>query len=235
MFQGAPYQLLVAPWNPAHGGAWNQDSLVQNFNTMTLTPPPAPSKWYADSGAGSHMIADAGKISTLSLPTFSTPSSIIVGNGALLPVTAIGSHTFSFLCRNLVLNNFLVSPHIIKSLISIRCFTSNNNFSIEFDLFGLSVKDLETRFVIARCNSSGDLYLFFLQPPAPPHSSLHPPRYGTIVLGFLGMKLCPNSLVPKPSHVIKMIVTIYVMRVSSVDTLDFLLVPQILELQIISI
>ncbi|XP_040377929.1 uncharacterized protein LOC121055704 [Oryza brachyantha] len=58
-FQGAPYQLQAAPWNPAHGGAWNQDSLVQNFNTMTLHPP-APSEWYADSGAGSHMTADAG-------------------------------------------------------------------------------------------------------------------------------------------------------------------------------
>jgi hypothetical protein len=40
------------------------------------------------------------------LPTSSTPSSIIVGNGALLPVTAIGSRIFSFPHRNLVLNNF---------------------------------------------------------------------------------------------------------------------------------
>jgi hypothetical protein len=106
------------------------------------------------------MTADAGKISTLSSPTFSTPSSIIVGNGALLPVTPIGSHTFSFPHRSLVLNNILVSPHIFKKLISIRRFTTDNNCSIEFDLFGLSVKDLETRNVIARCNSSGDLYLF---------------------------------------------------------------------------
>jgi hypothetical protein len=126
--------------------------------------PPAPSEWYADSGAGSHMTADAGKISTLSSPTFSTPSSIIVGNGALLPVAAIRSHTFSFLHRNLVLNNVLVSPHIIKNLISIHRFTTDNNCSIELDLFGLSVKDLETRNMIARCNSSSDLYPFF--PPA---------------------------------------------------------------------
>jgi hypothetical protein len=82
-FQGAP----STPWNPIHGGAWNQDSLAQSFNTMTLHPPP-PSEWYADSGAGSHMSADAGKLCTISPPTSSTPSSIIVGNGAyflLLP------------------------------------------------------------------------------------------------------------------------------------------------------
>ncbi|XP_072147887.1 uncharacterized protein [Setaria viridis] len=61
-FQGPlpAYQVSQpAPWNPVHGGAWTQDSLAQSFNTMTLTPP-APSEWYADSGAGSHMTADAG-------------------------------------------------------------------------------------------------------------------------------------------------------------------------------
>jgi hypothetical protein len=35
----------------------------------------------------------------------------------LLPVTATGSHTFSLPQRNLVLNNVLVSPNIIKNLI----------------------------------------------------------------------------------------------------------------------
>ena len=107
------------------------------------------------------MTADADKLSTISSPYSSTPSSIVVGNGALLPVTATGSHTFSFPHRNLVLNDVLVSPHIIKNLISIRRFTTDNNCSIEFDPFGLSVKDLQTRNVIARCNSSGDLYPFY--------------------------------------------------------------------------
>jgi hypothetical protein len=106
------------------------------------------------------MTSDAGKLSTISPPFSSTPS-IIVGNGALLPITATGSHTFSLPHRNLVLNNVLVSPNIIKNLISIRRFTTDNNCSIEFDPFGLSVKDLQTRNVIARCNSSGDLYPFY--------------------------------------------------------------------------
>jgi hypothetical protein len=103
---------------------------------MTLTPPPAPFEWYADSGARSHMTADAGNLSTFP-PSAYTPSSIIVGNGALLPVTATGSHTFTFPQRNLVLKDVLVSPNIIKNLISIRRFTTDNNCSIEFDLFGL--------------------------------------------------------------------------------------------------
>jgi hypothetical protein len=178
------------------------------------------------------MTADAGKLSTISSPTSSTPSSIIVGNGALLPITAIGSHTFSFPRRNIVLNNVLVSPHIIKNLISIRRFTTNNNCSIEIDSFGLSVKDLQTRNVIARCNSSGDLYPFFPPAPAPPHSSLHPLRYGTVISGILGTKLCPNLLAPVLSLVIKMIFNIYVMLASSGVTLGFLLDHPTLELQI---
>jgi hypothetical protein len=39
-------------------------------------------------------------------------------------------HTFF-----LVLNDVLVSPNIIKNLISIRRFTTDNNCSIEFDPF----------------------------------------------------------------------------------------------------
>jgi len=109
-FQAPSPAYQAAPWNPTHGGSWHQDSLAHSFNTMTLNPP--ASEWYDDSGVGSHMTSDAGILSTISPPSSSTPSSIVVGNGALLPVTAIGSHIFSLLHRNLALNNILVSPNI---------------------------------------------------------------------------------------------------------------------------
>ena len=115
-------------------------SLVCNFSTMSLNPP--PTEWYADSGAGSHMVNIAGILSSSHLlPSFGS-SSIIVGNGALLPIISVGSHLFSTTQRSLFLSNVLVSPHIIKNLISVRRFTTNNNCSIEFDPFGLSVQDL---------------------------------------------------------------------------------------------
>ena len=112
------------------------------------------------------MAAHSSILSSPQPPSLSGPSSIIVGNGALLPVTSIGSFSFNAPRHPLVLNNVLVSPSIIKNLISIRRFTTDNNCSIEFDPFGLSVKDLQTRSVIVRCNSTGDLYPFF-----PPTSS----------------------------------------------------------------
>ena len=149
------------------GGSWEQASLVNNFNTMSRTPPPSPTEWYGDFGAGSHMTTHSGILSSPWPPSLSGPSSIVVGNGALLPVTSIGSFSFPAPRRPLVLNNVLVSPSIIKNLISVRRFTTDNNCSIEFDPFGLSMKDLQTWSVIARCNSTGDLYPFF-----PPTSSI---------------------------------------------------------------
>jgi hypothetical protein len=47
----------------------------------------------------------------------SGPSSIIVGNGSLLPITSTGSYSFNTPQRPLVLNDVLVSSSIIKNLI----------------------------------------------------------------------------------------------------------------------
>ncbi|GJZ04786.1 ribonuclease H-like domain-containing protein [Tanacetum coccineum] len=60
--------------------------------------------------------------------------------------------------RPLHLHNVLVTPNIIKNLISVRQFTRDNNCTIEFDAFGFSVKDYLTRHILLRCDSSSDLY-----------------------------------------------------------------------------
>ena len=84
-----------------------------------------------DSEASSHMTFDAGNLSSSFLPKSFTPSSIVVDNGSLLPVTSTGSTN---LHGHLLLNIVLVAPHIIKNLISVRQFTIDNNCSVEFDL-----------------------------------------------------------------------------------------------------
>ena len=61
-----------------------------------------------------------------------------------------------------------------------RQFTSDNNCSIEFDPAGCSVKDLESRRVLVRCNSAGPLYplrlpvaaAFVVGAPSPWHRRL---------------------------------------------------------------
>jgi hypothetical protein len=131
---------------------WDQNSLASTFSTVTLTPP--ANDRYLDTGASSHMTSHDGTLSHSSIPRYPSPTSIVVGNGSLLPVTATGSTHLG----SLTLNNVLVSPQLIKNLISVRQFTIDNNCFVEFDRYGCSVKDLPSRSVIIRCNSSKPLY-----------------------------------------------------------------------------
>jgi hypothetical protein len=133
----------------------------------------------------------------------------------LLPVTSVRSLSFSTSRRPLVLSNVLVSPNIIRNLISVCRFTTNNNCSIEFDPFGLSVKDLQTQSVIARCNSMGDLYPFF-SPAPPPSLLMHPPLPCGITASVTSvMRLYPSSLVPMLFHVISALILMFATLVSS--------------------
>jgi hypothetical protein len=84
-----------------------------------------------------------------------SPSSIIVGNGSTLLVTSIGD---SVIPGPFYLHNILLAPDIVQNLLSVHRFTTDNWCSMKFDPFGLSVKDLTTRNVIARLNSTGPLY-----------------------------------------------------------------------------
>jgi hypothetical protein len=60
----------------------------------------------------------------------------------------------------------------MKNLISVCQFTRDNLVSIEFDHFGLSVKDYLTKVEIARFNSSGDLYTHHGASAADPPTSM---------------------------------------------------------------
>lgn len=66
----------------------------------------------------------------------SHPSSVVMGNSSTLLVTSVG-------------DSVLVAPHIIQNLLSIHRFTTDNSFSIALDPFGLFVKDLATRTLLA--------------------------------------------------------------------------------------
>jgi hypothetical protein len=138
---------------------WDQQSLANSFNTMALTPPPTTQDWVADSGASHHSTPSAGNISHRHTLTSSSPSSIIVGNGSTLPITSVGD---SVLPGPFYLNNILLAPDLAQSLLSVRRFTTDNWCSMEFDPFGLSVKDLTTRNMIIRSNSTGLLYMMRL-------------------------------------------------------------------------
>jgi hypothetical protein len=51
-------------------------------------------------------------------------------------------------------------PNLVCNLVSVRQFMCYNTYSLEFDAFDFSSKDLQTGRVILHCNSDGDLYTF---------------------------------------------------------------------------
>ncbi|GJU28338.1 ribonuclease H-like domain-containing protein, partial [Tanacetum coccineum] len=88
-----------------------------------------------------------------------------------IPVTNTGHSILPTSVRPLQLINVLITPHIVKNLISVRQFVRDNNCKIEFDAFSFSVKDFMTRWVLLRCDSTGDLYPD-TQPSPIPHAFL---------------------------------------------------------------
>jgi hypothetical protein len=116
-----------------------------------------------------HTTPSVGNISTLHPLVSSTPSSIVVGNGSSLLITSVGDPV---LPGPFYLNNILLAPDMVQSLLSVRRFTTDNWCSMEFDPFGLSVKDLTTKNVIIRSNSTGPLYTMRLPGSLTPSSSV---------------------------------------------------------------
>jgi hypothetical protein len=108
---------------------------------MTLTLPPNM-EWYMDTSADSHMTSDSDYLLSSQPPSSSSPTSIVVGNGSLLSVTSTGHTLFTAQDHSLHLHHVLVSPDIIKNLIFVHQYTTDNQVSVEFDPFGLSMKDL---------------------------------------------------------------------------------------------
>jgi hypothetical protein len=75
------------------------------------------------------------------------------------------------------LNDVMLAPNLVQSLISVHHFTTDNSCSMEFDPFDLSVKDLATRRVLVRYDSTDPLYtlpLSYLEHPYPTCCPIRP-------------------------------------------------------------
>nr|GEY70799.1 ribonuclease H-like domain-containing protein [Tanacetum cinerariifolium] len=140
--------------------------LPSAFSIMTIQDP----TWNMDSCASSHLNSQTSNLRTVYNNCLY--SSVCVGDGKSIPVTNTGHSFLPYLTRPLHLHNVLVTPNIIKDLLSVHQFTRDNSCTVEFDAFGVSVKDFLTLHVFFRCDSSGDLYPV-TQPSPTPHALLY--------------------------------------------------------------
>jgi hypothetical protein len=102
----------------------SQETLLPNaFNTTTLQEPVA-GNWNMDTGASSHLNDSIHSLSYI-LNECIYPS-VAVGDGRFIPVTNSSHSILSTPFRPLRLNNVLITPHIVKNLISVRQFFCDN-------------------------------------------------------------------------------------------------------------
>ena len=125
--------------------------------------------WIFDSGASRHMSASSNLLSSCTPLSF---PSITLGDGSSIPIYCIGQAQIQSPIKPLLLHDVLVAPALIKNLTSVRQITTDNHVSVEFDPFGLSVKDYPTKAEIARFNSFSDLYSLHGAPVAAPPTSM---------------------------------------------------------------
>ncbi|XP_021990977.1 uncharacterized protein LOC110887712 [Helianthus annuus] len=142
----------------AHHTAYTPTDIEQAMHAMTLNQ--QDPTHYMDTGATGNMTHVAGNFQSFSNNNMS--QNIIVGNGTTIPVLGHGTQTLPPPFPPPILKNVLYAPKLIKNLISVPRFTTDNSVSVEFDPFGFLVKDYKTRIPILRCNSSGDLYPLLL-------------------------------------------------------------------------
>jgi hypothetical protein len=159
--------LLGPPPAPLHQG-------FQTAVPATLQPPAAVTDWILIQVPQITPLHIVGNMSLFRPPNLTTPS-IVVDNGATLYASSVED---TILPGPLHLNNILYTPHIIQNLLFVRHFTTDNCCSIEFDPFGVPVKDLNSRNVIIRSNSAGPLYTLRL----PSSSSTAPYAYALPVV-----------------------------------------------------
>jgi hypothetical protein len=155
----APTLTASAPPPPsastsAPSPRWDQSAFLQAMNNFAAQGNSGIDRIF-DSGASSHMSASSNMLSFFSTTPF---SSIVLGNGSSIPIYCTGHTSISAPTKQLHLRDVLVAPALIKNLIFVHQFTRDNLVSMEFDPFGLSVKDYQTKVEIVRFNSSGDLY-----------------------------------------------------------------------------
>jgi hypothetical protein len=153
LYWSAQHDFFTAPnttfrcsrWDPCSCLLWHPCLRHSTLDVVVQGVRPTVPPWLLLlNGATNHTTPHPGHI-----------YSPIVSNGSILNVTSVGG---SVLPGPFYLNDVLLAPDLVHSLLFVRWFTTDNSCSMEFDPFGLTVKDLVTRRVLTRYDNTGLLY-----------------------------------------------------------------------------
>ncbi|KAK0581443.1 hypothetical protein LWI29_013886 [Acer saccharum] len=134
------------------------ESLTAPFAGMHVAqyPPPPDLTWYPDTGATHHMTSTAPPDSV----PYSGNTSVLLGNGASLPIINTGNIPVSLGSHTLSLNNVFHVPSLHKNLLSVARFTKDNSVSFTFTPSGYIISDLTSGVPLFQGQCKDGLYPF---------------------------------------------------------------------------
>lgn len=114
-------------------------------------------EWLTNSSATHHVTPDASNLSSHS--EYAGPDQCMVGDGSRLRISGIGSTYLSTPHTTLKLHHVLHVPTISKNLFAVAQFTKDNSCYFEFHPSHFPIKDMKSKTMLYREQTSNGLYL----------------------------------------------------------------------------
>ena len=125
---------------------------------MATTSSVSASDWHPDTGATHHLTNNMDNLN-LQSEDYTGSDHILVGNGAGLQISHIGSSIFTTSKTPFVLKQLLLVPEILKNLISVQQFCNDNLVFFEFHDHFFLIKDYSGK-LLHRDTFKDGLYSF---------------------------------------------------------------------------
>lgn len=112
--------------------------------------------WIPDSGATAHITSSSASLQ--GVHPYEGTDAVMIGDGAYLPITHVGSATIPSASGNISLNDVLVCPDIQKSLLSVSRLCEDHPYGVFFDAKNVYQIDLHKEKVVAKGPRDKGLY-----------------------------------------------------------------------------
>ena len=133
---------------------YQSPEVTQAFSSLHITDE-SGREWLPDSAATAHVTPSTTNLQ--SATPYGGNDTVMVGDGAFLPITHVGSTTIS--SGKLPLNDVLVCPEMQKSLLSVSKLCDDYPCGVFFDANRVCIIDLNTQKVVAKGPRSKGLYV----------------------------------------------------------------------------
>ncbi|XP_019087274.1 PREDICTED: uncharacterized protein LOC104721004 [Camelina sativa] len=128
--------------------------MAQAFNSLYVTD---GNEWVTDSGATAHITSTPTNLQSAS--SYEGNDVVLVGDGAYLPITHLGSATIITPAGIIPLNEVLVCPEMKKSLLSVSKLCDDYPCGVYFDSTNVYVIDIKNQKVVVKGPRSDGLYV----------------------------------------------------------------------------